>query len=165
MMGAPAELWAIRDVGLERPVRLRLLDLPFTAVEWVLHADISQPPVSAREKDFVSWMGGGMGGSEVPPTARFSSPGRPHLGTVSPPITPSPGIHSANFMSPMGTPAHPQTQPPAGANTSTGGGAQSPGPATGAPHPWVDDLPEELLAFTLGDGRAGVLSVMERHEA
>ncbi|KAA6419923.1 MAG: hypothetical protein FRX49_10113 [Trebouxia sp. A1-2] len=38
LRGAPSEIWAIG--GNTRPVRVRVLDLPFTAVEWVLPSDM-----------------------------------------------------------------------------------------------------------------------------
>ncbi|KAK9829709.1 hypothetical protein WJX72_007460 [[Myrmecia] bisecta] len=48
LRGAPSEIWAIG--GSTRPLRVRVLDLPFTAVEWVLPSELQHSDPMAPAK-------------------------------------------------------------------------------------------------------------------
>ncbi|KAK9867753.1 hypothetical protein WJX84_002654 [Apatococcus fuscideae] len=112
LRGAPSEIWAgpcfsvlaVSVAGQTRPSRIRILDLPFTAVEWVLPGDA--PPLDAK-------LSSPFGSFERSPLARDRS--------------------LAGYMD--------EEEPHADGNT---------------------ELPEERLAFALGDGRVGVLLVKGR---
>jgi hypothetical protein len=52
LKGAPAELWALGKSG--RPFRVRLVDLPFTAVEWVLPEE-ALAPSRPGEQELKGW--------------------------------------------------------------------------------------------------------------
>ncbi|KAK9863395.1 hypothetical protein WJX84_011255 [Apatococcus fuscideae] len=103
LRGAPSEIWQV--AGQARPSRIRILDLPFTAVEWVLPGDA--PPIDAK-------LTSPFGSFERSPLARDRS--------------------LTGYMD--------EEDP----KTSDG----------------QSDLPEERLAFALGDGRVGVLAVKGR---
>eukprot|EP00884_Botryococcus_braunii_P018245 jgi/Botrbrau1/5103/Bobra.0128s0014.1 len=105
LRGAPSEIWAVG--GGSWPSRVRVLDLPFTAVEWVIPG--TEPPGTPAEgANWTSW--------DRSPNARSAS--------VS--------AYLEDF-----TPKRPAS-------------------------PSTEDLPEERLAFALGDGRVGVLAVKGR---
>ncbi|GAX81979.1 hypothetical protein CEUSTIGMA_g9407.t1 [Chlamydomonas eustigma] len=102
--GAPSELWTVWG---EMPLRLRLLDLPFSAVEWML-----------------------------PELVHPSFPGGSTKSVLSKPA-PAITIKASESVD-------------AAASTSA------------APPSWIEMLPEERVAFTLHDGRTGVLNVQGR---
>ncbi len=64
--GCPAELWGIpADSPTHKPFRVRLVDLPFTAVEWVLPESAVAPPHFSQEPRTVDGAGGAAGEQET----------------------------------------------------------------------------------------------------
>mmetsp|Transcript_7354 Transcript_7354/g.20760 ORF Transcript_7354/g.20760 Transcript_7354/m.20760 type:complete len:1627 (+) Transcript_7354:108-4988(+) len=100
--GAPSEIWVVG--GSSPPHRVRVLDLPFTAVEWVLRSDAAYAPDTPSK--WTDWSSGN-------PTDR--------------------GQHGSQLQ-----------------------------PAASTSERMAEDVPEERIAFALGDGRVGVLAVKGR---
>ncbi|GLI63490.1 hypothetical protein VaNZ11_006472, partial [Volvox africanus] len=191
MKGASAELWGVWP-GVT-PTRLRLLDLPFSCVEWV------QPPLpyrgqSVQPDDLTTWTV-----SSEPP------PGPP----LQPQPTAPPSVGRGSYDSsgggagpggsywsmpqrlasgmgerPTDTPSAAEALPPGASSSSSQPPlplplqlpppspppAQQPqflsGQSLPAPQPLTSGgLEEAQLIFTLADGRAGVLSVRGRRVA
>ena len=121
----------------DTPSRLRLLDLPFTAVEWVLPEGVEQSPMTAP--------------SSAPSSAER---GKSSDGSSDrhPTITPAADVAAAAAPSSSDAPPPPpySDAPPVNA------------PSSPPLSSFLDRLPEERLAFTLSDGRAGVLLVQGR---
>ncbi|KAF5836106.1 hypothetical protein DUNSADRAFT_6477 [Dunaliella salina] len=159
--GAPAELW---KVDTDKPARLRLLDLPFTAVEWVQPAEVLTSHMTSVD-DVADWhqqhhrqrpmqrqddgARGEMKGSHC-----MADPSHPHQ------------INQQHQHQDM-TGGAPNTH---GGSSGVGSSAHNNGGTTTTPVGFGvtgggEIIVDERLAFTLGDGRAGVLSVCGRHVA
>ncbi|KAG2490001.1 hypothetical protein HYH03_011468 [Edaphochlamys debaryana] len=209
--GAPAELWGVWPG--EEPHRLRLLDLPFTCVEWVQPALPHEAgPTGAQaqaqgQEEATVWE---TGSEPAPPPSLLStadlqrSPGPPQRssadgssppGPLQPPphLPPAPPLPSqppaaATPVDPFAASAAfppaaaalgnssrltsppPPSPPPSTVNNLTAGAAGAPpsppptssqAQAQAGPQAQAQP-PEELLVFTLADGRAGVLAVRGR---
>ena len=119
----PVRLLAPLQVDSDCPVRLRLLDLPFSAVEWVQPAESLTTPLCSVDS-IATWHQ--QQHQQQPPSCTGLPPdGAAAAGDGS---TAGPSGNSGNSKG----------------NSGSGD-------------------PEERLAFTLGDGRAGMLSVCGRH--
>ncbi|BDA45713.1 probable WD repeat-containing protein 11 at C-terminar half [Coccomyxa sp. Obi] len=134
LRGAPSEIWALG--GNTKPTRIRVLDLPFTAVEWVLPGDLTSWH-SAGSDSWMVW--------ERSPLARERS---------------LMGYWDEANDAQIAAAAHGATHEPSAGDAGAHPGHEGAHAASAAPN----DIngPEERLAFALSDGRVGVLAVKGR---
>ncbi len=140
------------QVDSDKPVRLRLLDLPFTAVEWVQPAEVLTSHMTSAD-DIASW----HQQPHTPQHPATAGDSWQHPATAGDGGTAARGAGDSCGRSSGG--AAPPVPP---VITAAEGGGGSSGTGSSSNSGGAGGVGEERMAFTLGDGRAGVLSVCGR---